>query len=83
MKPSKYRNIKTVIDGIEFDSKREAAYYGVLKMRKLAGEITKIETQVKFSIDIEVIDVKGVKTTVYQLKKKLMKAVWGIDIIEK
>jgi hypothetical protein len=27
-------------------------------------------------------DVKGVKTAVYQLKKKLVKAVYGIDIVE-
>lgn len=27
-------------------------------------------------------DVKGFKTPVYQLKKKLMKAVYGIDILE-
>ena len=27
-------------------------------------------------------DCKGVKTPLYKLKKKLMKAVWGIDIVE-
>lgn len=27
-------------------------------------------------------DVKGVKTPVYRLKKKLMKAIYGIDIVE-
>lgn len=31
---------------------------------------------------IEHVDVKGVKTDVYKLKKKLMKACHGIDIIE-
>lgn len=31
---------------------------------------------------IEHIDVKGVRTDVYKLKKKLMKAVHGIEIIE-
>ena len=31
----------------------------------------------------EVVDVKGVKTPIYLLKKKLMKAVYNIDIIEK
>jgi hypothetical protein len=29
-----------------------------------------------------VADVKGVKTPVYQLKKKLVKALHGIDIVE-
>lgn len=32
---------------------------------------------------IEHIDVKGVKTDVYRIKKKLMKALHGFDIIEK
>lgn len=31
---------------------------------------------------IEYVDVKGVKTGVYKLKKKLMKAVHGIDLLE-
>ena len=31
---------------------------------------------------IEYIDVKGVKTPVYQLKKKLMKAIYNIEIKE-
>jgi len=30
----------------------------------------------------EHVDVKGVKTSVYQIKKKMMKAVYDIDIIE-
>lgn len=30
----------------------------------------------------EVVDVKGMKTPIYKLKKKLMKAVYGIDITE-
>jgi hypothetical protein len=34
----------------------------------------------KFSVVIE--DVKGVRTPVYRLKKKLMKAIYGIDILE-
>jgi len=36
---SKYKAKKTKIDGITFDSKMEANYYGTLKMRKMAGEI--------------------------------------------
>lgn len=30
----------------------------------------------------KVEDVKGVKTAVYQLKKKLVKAIYGLDIVE-
>lgn len=31
---------------------------------------------------VEVVDVKGVRTDVYKLKKKLMKSIHGIDILE-
>lgn len=36
---SKYRNEPTTVDGIRFDSKREARYYEQLKIRKAAGEV--------------------------------------------
>jgi hypothetical protein len=29
----KYNNIKTVINGITFDSKKEAGYYGILRLK--------------------------------------------------
>lgn len=39
-KPSKYHSKKTWIDGICFDSKREADYYEMLKFRLAAKEIS-------------------------------------------
>jgi hypothetical protein len=36
----KYHNQPTVVDGIRFDSKREARYYEDLKLRKAAGEVS-------------------------------------------
>lgn len=36
----KYRNKKTDLDGISFDSKKEADRFALLKIRLLAGEIT-------------------------------------------
>lgn len=47
-KQSKYRNQKTEIDGMKFDSKKEAEQYLILKARKQAGEIKDFERQVKF-----------------------------------
>ena len=38
-KKSKYGAIKTQIDGITFDSKKEADYYANLKLQVLAGDI--------------------------------------------
>lgn len=36
---SKYGAIATAVDGIRFDSKKEARYYEQLKLRKAAGEV--------------------------------------------
>lgn len=38
-KHSKYNNKKTWVDGICFDSKKEAEYYSILKTLQVAGEI--------------------------------------------
>lgn len=38
-KPPKYGNKITLVDGIRFDSKREASYYEQLKLRQRAGEV--------------------------------------------
>jgi hypothetical protein len=49
-KRSKYGATKTMVDGILFDSKREAAYYSELKIREKAGEITGLALQRPFPI---------------------------------
>lgn len=107
---SKYRNKKTVVDGITFDSRAEAARWTELRMLERAGEITSLERQVPFELvpsepgpdgkkarpmryvadftyfDAEgkrhVEDVKGVRTDVYRLKKRLMWHVHRIDVEE-
>ncbi len=47
---SKYGNQKTVVDGIEFDSKKEAEYYCMLKILKQAGEIKDFELQPRYEL---------------------------------
>ncbi len=49
-KKSKYRNIKTTVDGIEFDSKKEAEYYCKLKLLKQAGEIKDFGLQQRYEL---------------------------------
>ncbi len=49
-KPSKYKNIKVVIDGERFDSKREAQYFQELKLREKAGEIYDVKRQVEYAL---------------------------------
>ena len=45
-KRPKYNAKKTIVDGIKFDSKKEAAYYAELKLRKRAGEVVGFLRQV-------------------------------------
>jgi len=115
---SKYKAVKTTIDGITFDSKREAKRYTELKLLEKAGHITHLELQPEYQITINgakickykadfryftvraennersynskgewqtptmtgqkegqiVEDVKGFKTPIYRLKKKLVEA---------
>lgn len=100
---NKYGARKTVIDGIVFDSQKEAQYYCVLKLRKLSGEIVSFERQVAFVCIIngkkcfsyradfveyypdgsrKVVDVKGMRTAVYRIKKKCIEAEYGFVIHE-
>lgn len=98
-KGNKYNAKKTVVDGITFDSKAEAARYVELKLLEGQGVIKGLERQVRFRLqegfgafdgkrvrpidyvadfmyvdnngDTVVEDVKGMRTDVYKLKKKL------------
>ena len=47
---NKYRNIKTEVDGIKFDSKREAQRYQELKLLEKGGVISNLELQPKFEL---------------------------------
>lgn len=98
----KYRNVKTKVDGITFDSKRESVRYCELKLLAKTRKITDLRLQVPYVIRVNgekickyiadfvynedgneiVEDVKGVRTREYILKRKLMKAVYGIEIRE-
>lgn len=53
----KYRNKPKVLNGIKFDSQKEARRYQELKLLERAGKIKDLEVQPKFSL------VKGVKFT--------------------
>jgi hypothetical protein len=59
-KRSKYGSEKTEVDGKSFHSKKEAKRYGILRIMELAGEITDLELQPEF-----LIEVKGKKVAKY------------------
>ena len=46
----KYRNTKTEVDGIVFDSKKEARHWQDLKLLEKAGKITDLQRQVRFEL---------------------------------
>lgn len=55
----KYNNKKTIIDGIDFDSKREARRYQELKALEKAGRITDLKLQVPYTILPSMKDADG------------------------
>ena len=101
-KNNKYGAVKTTVDGIVFDSKREAVRYMELMVLQKNGQISRLELQPKYDCIIDgkkictyradfryftkngniVEDVKGVKTPVYRLKKKLVEALYAGVIIQ-
>ena len=49
---NKFRNKKTEVDGITFHSLKESRRYSELKLLARAGQISDLELQVKFSLDV-------------------------------
>ena len=117
-KKEKYNRVKIEVDGIKFDSKREAKRYQSLQLLLKSGIIKGLRLQVRFRFNLEVTgeetefkfpisgtkrkrsyiadfvyldcqkkawiveDCKGFKNPEYKYKKKLMKDVFGVDILE-
>ena len=52
MRLRKYRNIPTIVDGIKFDSRKEATHYSELKLLMRASEITNLECHPALTITI-------------------------------
>ena len=108
---NKFGAVKKDVDGIRFDSTKEANRYEQLKLLVRAGKIRDLRLQVRYDLipkqkfsdgssmvgtyyladfvyfdcdkGREVVeDVKGKKTDVYQIKRKLMKLILNIEILE-
>ena len=93
----KYNAKKTVVDGITFDSQKEARYYSQLKLRQQAGEIEFFLRQVPFHLpggtvlrvdfvefhtdgSVHVVDVKGMETAEFKIKKREVEATYPIEV---
>ena len=57
MKPSKYRNVPTVIDGVRFGFKKEANRDAELRLLQRAGHITNLQRQVPFDLIVDGVKV--------------------------
>lgn len=49
---SKYKAVKTTVDGITFDSKKEAARYSELKLMEQAGDIRHLILQPRYELSV-------------------------------
>jgi len=119
-KPRKFHNQPVIVDGIRFDSKKEARRYQELLTKEKAGLISNLKVKPKFKImvidqflcnyiaDFSYMDCGGLKlnseqtgvlvvedtkgkdsktgwdtrTPVYNLKKRLMRICFGIEVRE-
>jgi hypothetical protein len=109
---TKYHAVPTVVDGMRFASKAEAARYRELMQLGAAGLVQNLEFQPRFDLHVEGVkvgtyvadfryqerasatwasrfdwqdvieDVKGVRTPVYRLKKRMFEAEYGVTIRE-
>ncbi len=58
---NKYRNRKTVVDGITFDSKAESERYCELKLLLRSGKIANLKLQPEYTIQESFTTTEGVK----------------------
>ena len=65
VKVPKYRNKKVILDGIWFDSKKEARRYSELKKLEEMGVISELRLQVRFKICPRIEGVKGSRDRYY------------------
>lgn len=102
---NKYRNRRVEVDGVKFDSAKEARRFQDLWLLEKSGVIKGLDRQKRYVFELNgvrigsyvadhtytengkfiVEDVKSEftrKLPMYRLKKKMMKAFFGIEILE-
>lgn len=96
-KPHKYNAKPNTVDGIRFDSKKEANYYLALKQRVIDGKVITFLRQVplhlpggtKLVVDFlefhadgtaHFVDVKGMETDAFKIKKREVEAIYPFEI---
>ena len=82
---SKYRNVKTTLYGIAFDSKREAGRYAELRMLEQGGAISDLKTQVPYELVVNGVKVcKYIADFVYTVRNPSRTAggPFVLDVVE-
>ena len=99
MNRHKFHAKPTEINGIRFDSKKEALYYQNLLLRVKGGDVVFFLRQVPFHLPggvvyrvdfqefhgdgtVHFVDVKGMRTKGYIMKKKMVEALYPVEIEE-
>lgn len=83
---SKYKSVKTTVDGITFDSKRESQRYHELKLMQRAGQISGLMLQPAFQLYVKPTEairethVLGIRVGEYTADFKYTEG--GVDVIE-
>jgi len=83
LKKAKYSNVKTEVDGITFDSKKEAERYVTLKLMQRIGDIEDLVLQPKFLIaDAVVLDGRKQRARYYIADFQYTDAATGNTVVE-
>lgn len=78
-KKNKFGAVKETVDGITFDSKREAQVWCELKLRMRAGEIEKLDRQIPFFLTVNAIQIARY-TADFQYYDKMASAWRVVDV---
>ena len=76
-KKSKYGNRKVVCDGIKFDSEREAARFGELKVLRAMGKIRDLRLQANFTLVEGYTTIEGERMADSLPRTSLSRIAWG------
>lgn len=82
MRYHKYGAVKTTVDGITFDSKREAERYMELRILEKAGEIKNLALQPAFELQPGFVNAKGKKVRSIVYKADFAYTENGVYVVE-
>jgi uncharacterized protein DUF1064 len=87
IRPSKYHNLETVVDGHRFDSRHEATRYRELRLLERAGQIADLELQPAYVLHAPRINAAGELTGLVPIGKyiadfRYRDVASGLEVVE-